>query len=70
MKDKTVNTLISIGYLGTKTCYLNISREEAIERYLKDNPFTTYKDLITDDMIDEFQFYDEFGCYSVYSKGD
>jgi hypothetical protein len=60
------NTLISIGYLGTKTCYLNIIREEAIERYMEDNPFTTYEDLIKENMVDEFEFYDQFQCYAVY----
>lgn len=70
MKDKTANTLISIGYLGTKTCYLNISREEAIERYLKDNPFTTYEDLITENIVAEFEFGDEFECYAAYAKGN
>jgi hypothetical protein len=64
-----MNTLISIGYTGSATCYLNISREEAIERYLKDNPFTTYEDLIKENMVDEFEFYDEFECYAVYPKG-
>jgi len=64
------NILIAIGYHGQKTCYLNISREEAIERYLKANPFTTYVDLIKENMVDEFEFGDEFDCYAVYPKGN
>ncbi len=62
------NNLIRIGYTGDMTCYLNITREEAIERYLRDNPFTTYEDLIIENMINEFEFDDEFLAYSVYPK--
>lgn len=62
------NKLIRIGYNGDMTCYLNITREEAIDRYLKDNPFTTYEDLVKENMVDEFEFNDEFLAYAVYSK--
>lgn len=64
------NILISIGYLGTKTCYLNISREEAIKRYLKDNPELTNSLDYYGIQIDEFEFGDEFECYAVYPKGN
>lgn len=62
------NNLIRIGYTGDMTCYLNVTREEAIERYLRDNPFTTYEDLIKENMVHEFEFDDEFLAYSVYPK--
>lgn len=28
-----MNKLIAIGWRGVKTCYLNVTREEAIRRY-------------------------------------
>lgn len=62
------NKLIRIGFTGDMTCYLNITLEEAIKRYLKDNPFTTYENLIKENIIDEFEFDDEFSAYSVYRK--
>jgi len=37
---------------------------------LKNNPFTTYEDLIKENMVDEFEFGDEFECYAVYPKGN
>ena len=65
---RLTNNLIAIGYTGDMTCYLNISKEEAIERYLKDNPVTTYEDIVIENMIKEFEFTDEFLSYSVYPK--
>ncbi|MCP4990912.1 MAG: hypothetical protein GY928_34175 [Colwellia sp.] len=59
------NTLVTIGWTGTKTAYLNISKEEAIERYLKDNP--DCKELVTQDgFVNEFEFNDEFGVYDAW----
>jgi hypothetical protein len=58
-----MNKLIVIGWMGVKTAYLNISREEAIARYMKshgdDEP-------PPDDVITEFEFKDEFGVYDAY----
>lgn len=63
-----MNKIITIGYTGSMICYLNISRSAAVDRYLKDNPFTAYEDLVKDNMITEFDFDDEFYAYSVYPK--
>lgn len=60
-----MNTLISIGWLGVKSCYLNISLEEAKSRYLKDNPEEA-DCLDREGFVGSFQFEDEFLAYSVY----
>lgn len=62
------NKIIAIGYTGNFTCYLNISRKEAIERYMKNNPFITLEDIVIEYMVKEFEFDDEFLSYSVYPK--
>jgi hypothetical protein len=63
-----MNTLISIGWLGGQTCYLNLSLEEAKSRYLKDNPDTDLEDdFVT---IKEFRFRDEFSAYDVWAPDD
>ena len=59
------NKIILIGWLGIKTAYLNISREEAIARYKQKNP---HDEPEKDDLIDEFQFDDEFWVYDAWSK--
>ena len=63
MEATRKNKLISIGVLGLMQCYLNISKEEAIQRYCKSN------DINIEDFEDDvqvFYFDDEFGAYSVY----
>ncbi|HEY9640146.1 MAG TPA: hypothetical protein V6C57_06660 [Coleofasciculaceae cyanobacterium] len=64
--DPKKNTLISIGWKGDKRCYLNVSKEEAIKRYVESEGMTTDK-VIANDFVDEFEFDDEFGSYAVYS---
>lgn len=61
------NKIISIGFLGVKKCYLNISEEEAIKRYIES------EDLTIDEFNDEYrenmktiEFNDEFECYDVW----
>jgi len=58
------NKIILIGWLGAKTAYLNMSREEALAKYIKDNPNDEPED---NDLIDEFQFDDEFWVYDAWS---
>lgn len=63
MEGTRQNKLISIGVLGIMQCYLNISNEEAIQRYCK------FNDINIEDFEDDvqvFYFDDEFGAYSVY----
>lgn len=59
MSDKP-NTIISIGYLGYKRCYLNVPREEAIQRYMKSEGD---EERPSDNMIDEAQVSDEWCSY-------
>jgi len=63
-----MNTLIVIGWLGCKKCYLNISREEAIERYKRDDGTGEEEWVAIEEDIEEFQFEDEFSAYDVSEK--
>ena len=63
-----MNTLIVRGWLGCKKCYLNISREEAIERYKRDDGTSEEEFSAIEEDIEEFQFEDEFGAYDVSEK--
>ena len=64
MKKK--NKIISIGFVGCYSCYLNISEEEAIQRYIKKEDMTE-SELQDDGYINihQFEFDDEFEAYSV-----
>lgn len=58
-----MNTIITIGYLGFRRCYLNVSMEEAIRRYTESEGETPSPDLIdTTDIEDEWCSYD--GAYN------
>ena len=61
-----MNKLISIGYIGIRRCYLNISEDEAIERYCKSENITRQKFDKDDISIDIIDFVDEFGAYSIW----
>lgn len=61
--------LISIGYLGSKRCYLNVNDHEAIQRYCFSESMTSKQfDENEDIQIDEFEFDDEFCAYDIYEK--
>lgn len=63
------NTIIAIGYIGIRKCYLNISEKEAIERYCKSEdigPEHIIKDK--NKYISTVTFKDEFQCYDVWEK--
>lgn len=65
-----MNRIVSIGYMSVKTCYLNVSRDEAIRRFLAANPefVEIFEDKTEKErLIDEFEFADEFGAYYVYA---
>lgn len=60
------NTLISIGYLGIKRCYLNISLDEAIKRFCISEECTKNEfDKQYAETVEIFDFVDEFNAYDV-----
>jgi plasmid maintenance system antidote protein VapI len=61
-----VNRIVTIGFLGSQTCYLNVSREEALRRYLEENNFYSREEAQC--MLREFQFEDSFEVYDVFPK--
>lgn len=61
-----MNTLIVIGQTGSRIAYLNISREEAIDRFLKSYPYFQNESELAR-LVDEFSFEDEFDVYDVYA---
>lgn len=69
------NKLIVIGEtpemgVNIKSCYLNISKDEAIKRFLNNprNRFINRDDLFKRKMISEFEFDDEFESYQAFPK--
>lgn len=58
---KMLNTLIVIGWRTSKHCYLNTTKQEAIERYA-----SSEKEYPTEDMIKVVEFEDEFQAYDVW----
>lgn len=61
------NTLISIGYMGARRCYLNMSKESAIRRYCETERLSIEEFEMNHIYIHEFKFDDEFCAYEVYS---
>lgn len=63
-----MNKLVVIGLIGDKICYLNVSKEEAIERYCKCRGISTdlVKKEIDDGYVTEYTFDDEFSAYEVW----
>lgn len=61
-----MNKLISIGYIGLRKCYLNITEEEAIERYCKTENLTRQKFQEEDISVFTIEFDDEFSAYDVW----
>jgi hypothetical protein len=60
------NKLIVIGWMGVKTAYLNVPREEAINRYMQSENVTS-EDIEDFDFVQEFDFEDEFGVYDAWA---
>lgn len=59
-----MNTIITIGFIGIKRGYLNISLDEAKERYSKVEGFSI--EDIDKGIIDIIEFEDEFGVYDIW----
>jgi 1-deoxy-D-xylulose 5-phosphate reductoisomerase len=65
------NKLTVIGYRGDKSAYLNLSKEEAIRRFLDSN--LNFQDCVEEDVekygnVEEFYFDDEFCVYDAWAK--
>lgn len=58
-----MNKLIIIGFISNYVCYLNVSREEAISRFIKENDWYTLDEV--NNMTYEMEFKDSFGAYEV-----
>lgn len=68
-KQKDEHTLIVIGWITDKRCYLDIGRAEAIMRYKSGftEPFTDEEWAeFEKNNIDEIKFEDEFCAYDVW----
>lgn len=70
-EKKMKNKLTVIGYLGDKSAYLNLSKEEAIRRFLDSN--LNFQDCVEEDVekyynVEEFYFDDEFCVYDAWAK--
>lgn len=61
--------IISIGYMGEQTVYVNLSREEAIQRYRKASPWESDEDFATMRIL-EFDIKSEFKAYDVWESED
>jgi len=60
------NKLITIGYLGQKQCYLNLTEDEAIKRYCQSEGMSIEEFNENNIKINIIEFQDEFGSYDVY----
>ncbi len=55
-----MNTLIVIGFMSAKTCYLNVPEAEARARYTRDNDYEHYYD------VEIYTFKDTFNAYDIW----
>jgi hypothetical protein len=58
-----MNKIIVIGYIGSKSCYLNIEKEEAIKRYCEVNKISIEEFDEKEFNLDVIEFYDVFIVY-------
>lgn len=70
--SKKKNKIIRIGFMGDNSCYLNIDKEEAVERYMKTGLMRNEYKSIEDFMegkglvsLEEINFEDEFYAYWI-----
>ena len=61
-KVHKMNKLISIGFLGIQSCYLNIDIDDAKKRYMTENDLEDLEGVT----IREFEFIDQFEAYDVW----
>jgi hypothetical protein len=65
-KLKNKNKLISIGWSGIMKCYLNLTKEEAIDKYCKSQELTIEEFKNMELSYYEFEFDDSFEAYAVW----
>lgn len=63
-----MNKIISIGWAGVQRCYLNITEEQAIERFCKSENMTREQIDEYNIPIDFIEFDDEFWAYKVWEN--
>lgn len=62
------NTLVTIGYLGNKRAYLNLSKEEALATYCAaEYEGTPTPEDLSSLTITEFEFENEFCVYEAWA---
>jgi len=61
-----MNNLITIGFIGLKRCYLNLTQDEAIDRYIKSENITRQEFDAADISVDNLDFNDEFSAYDTW----
>lgn len=59
-----MNKLVVIGWMGVKTCYVNVPVKEAIRRWEADNGQID-ESMVNESFIAEFDFMDEFDAYDA-----
>lgn len=57
---------VVIGYIGQKTVYINMSKEEAMQRYNKENLEYTIKE--NNLIVTEMEVEDCFNVYDIWSE--
>lgn len=62
------HTLITIGWTGIKSAYLDLALDEAKARYAKEQGGTVEEVDWDNEPIDTFEFEDEFRAYDVWAK--
>ncbi len=64
----TTNKIISIGYTGSKRCYLNISEDEAKRRYCISENMSeeVFDNVMIDGYFTVTEFDEEFSAYDIW----
>lgn len=60
------NKLITIGYMGNQTAYLNLSQEEAINRFLASHHNFSEWEIKEHGLMSSFEFDDSFSVYDAW----
>jgi hypothetical protein len=61
------NKLICIGVTGIKSCYLNVTMEEAVKRFAAESG-SSEEDVWDIEPIEVIDFNDRFGAYDIWEE--